>query len=184
MIFALITIFLLGQRESALTVPALQVQVEAAQARKNMALHVSSNAFSEGQQIPQKYTCDGQNLSPPLRWEGVPQNARSVAVLLDDPDAPSGTFTHWILYDLPGKTAELKEGSSGGGKEGVNSFKNSRYDGPCPPPNGAHRYFFHVYALDIDSLGKAGLSQKDFSAAMRGHVLAESQLIGTYKRAK
>lgn len=149
-----------------------------------MALHVSSSAFSEGQPIPEKYSCDGRNLSPPLKWNGAPEKTKSLAIIVDDPDAPSGTFTHWVLYDLPAKTSELKEGSSGAGKEGVNSFKKKGYGGPCPPPNGAHRYVFHVYALDIDSLGKAGLSKQDVSAAMKGHVLAEGQLIGKYKRAK
>ncbi len=149
-----------------------------------MTLHVSSSAFSEGQPIPEKYSCDGRNLSPPLKWDGAPEKTKSLAIIADDPDAPSGTFTHWVLYDLPAKTSELKEGASGAGKEGVNSFKKMGYSGPCPPPNGAHRYVFHVYALDIDSVGKAGLSKQDVSAAMKGHVLAEGQLIGKYKRAK
>ena len=149
-----------------------------------MALHVSSSAFSEGQPIPEKYSCDGRNLSPPLKWNGAPEKTKSLAIIADDPDAPSGTFTHWVLYDLSAKTSELKEGSSGAGKEGVNSFKKMGYGGPCPPPTGAHRYVFHVYALDIDSVGKAGLSKQDVSAAMKGHVLAEGQLIGKYKRAK
>lgn len=149
-----------------------------------MALHVSSSAFSESQPIPENYSCDGRNLSPPLKWSGAPERTKSLAIIADDPDAPSGTFTHWVLYDLPAKTSELKEGSSGAGKDGVNSFKKRGYGGPCPPPNGAHRYVFHVYALDIDSLGKAGLSKQDVSAAMKGHVLAEGQLIGKYKRAK
>lgn len=107
-----------------------------------------------------------------------------MAIVADDPDAPSGTFTHWVLYDLPTKTAELTEGSSGGGKEGVNGFKKTGYGGSCPPPNGAHRYFFHVYALDIDSLGNAGFSKQDVTAAMKGHILAEGQTMGTYKRKK
>ena len=88
-----------------------------------MALHVSSSAFSEGQPIPEKYSCDGRNLSPPLKWSGAPERTKSIAIIADDPDAPSGTFTHWVLYDLPAKTSELKEGSSGTGKDGVNSFK-------------------------------------------------------------
>ena len=147
-----------------------------------MALHVSSSAFSEGQSIPEKYTCDGQNVSPPLKWTGAPQSARSVAIIAEDPDAPSGTFTHWVLYDLPAKATELSEGSSGGGKEGVNGFKKTGYRGPCPPANGAHRYFFDVYALDVDSLGSGGLSKQEVTAAMKGHILAEGQLMGTYKR--
>jgi len=156
----------------------------AEQERKKMAFHVSSNGFFKGQAIPEKYTCDGQNVSPPLKWTGAPQNTKTVALIVDDPDAPSGTFTHWVLYDLPGKTSELAEGSPGSGKEGVNGFKKTGYGGPCPPPGGAHRYFFHVYALDSESLGGAGLSKQDVTAAMTGHILAEGQLMGTYKRKK
>lgn len=149
-----------------------------------MAFDVSSSAFSEGQPIPEKYSCEGEDVSPPLKWGAAPEKTKSIAIIVDDPDAPSGTFTHWILYDLPAKTTQLDEGSSGGGKEGVNGFKKTGYGGPCPPPNGPHRYFFHVYALDIDSLGKKGLSKQDVTAAMKGHILAEGQLMGKYKRAK
>jgi Raf kinase inhibitor-like YbhB/YbcL family protein len=186
---ALITILSLGMSPSfgsSTAVPQIKIGTALAtqKARKIMPMHVSSSAFSEGQPIPKKYSCDGQNVSPPLKWDGVPENTKSVAIIVDDPDAPSGTFTHWILYDLPAKTSELKEGSSGGGKEGVNGFKKTGYGGPCPPPNGAHRYVFRIYALDIESLGKAGLSKQDITAAMKRHVLAEGQLIGKYKRAK
>src|SRR5437763_7420869 len=106
-----------------------------------MAVHVCSSALSEDQTIPEKYTCDGQNVSPPLKWTGAPENTETVALIVDDPDAPSGTFMHWVLYNLPGNTSELAEGSSGGGKEGVNGFRKTGYGGPCPPPDGAHRYF-------------------------------------------
>jgi Raf kinase inhibitor-like YbhB/YbcL family protein len=171
---------------SSTAVPQIKIGTALAtqKARKIMPMHVSSSTFSEGQPIPKKYSCDGQNVSPPLKWDGVPENTKSMAIIVDDPDAPSGTFTHWVLYDLPAATPELKEGSSGAGKEGVNGFKKTGYGGPCPPPNGAHRYFFHIYALDIQSLGKAGLSKQDITAAMKGHVLAEGQLVGKYKRAK
>lgn len=148
-----------------------------------MALQVTSTAFSEGQPIPEKYTCDRQNVSPPLEWRGAPANTKSIAIIVEDPDAPSGTFTHWVLYDLAGNTGELREASSGGGKEGVTSFGKAGYGGPCPP-QGTHRYFFHVYALDIGSLGKAGLSKAEVIRAMKGHILAEGQLMGTYKRSK
>lgn len=153
-------------------------------APNSMALRVSSSAFSEAQSIPEKYSCDGQNVSPPLRWEGTPENTRSIAVIVDDPDAPSGTFTHWVLYDLPPKTTQLEEGSSGGGKEGINGFRKAGYGGPCPPPNNTHRYFFRVYALDIHSLGGPGLSKQAASAAVKGHILAEGALMGKYRRTK
>lgn len=152
--------------------------------RAAMTLQISSSAFSEGQSIPEKYTCDGQNVSPPLKWTGAPANTRSLAIIMEDPDAPSGTFTHWVLYDLLADVRELKEGSSGGGKEGLNSFGKAGYGGPCPPPGAAHRYYFHVYALPTASLGKPGLSKAEVMSAIQGHVLAEGQLMGRYKRAR
>ena len=147
-----------------------------------MTLHVSSSAFSEGKSIPEKYTCDGQNVSPPLAWNGAPSNTSSFAIITDDPDAPSGTFTHWVLYNLPAGVTELKESDFGGGQEGMNDFRKKGYGGPCPPPNGPHRYFFRVYALDRSSLGSAGLSKQHVITAMKGHILAEGQLMGTYRR--
>jgi Raf kinase inhibitor-like YbhB/YbcL family protein len=156
--------------------------LSAQQSRRPMTLHVNSSAFSEGKPIPEKYTCDGQNVSPPLTWTGAPANTSSFAIIVDDPDAPSGTFTHWVLYDLPAGVTELKEAASGSGKEGVNDFGKKGYGGPCPPPGGPHRYFFRVYALDRASLGRAGLSKQEVLAAMKSHILAEGQLIGTYKR--
>jgi Raf kinase inhibitor-like YbhB/YbcL family protein len=150
-----------------------------------MDFRLSSSAFSEGETIPRKHTCDGQNISPPLEWTGQPASTQSLAIICDDPDAPSGTFTHWVLYDLANSTQGLEEGSSGGGKEGQNSFKRSGFGGPCPPPNGGtHRYFFYLYALDISSLGPAGLSKQDVTTAMQGHILGEAELMGTYEREK
>jgi Raf kinase inhibitor-like YbhB/YbcL family protein len=151
---------------------------------KTMPLHITSSAFSEGQSIPEKYTCDGQNVSPPIKWSGAPANTKSFAVICEDPDAPSGIFTHWLLYDLPGRTNELAEASSGDGREGVNDFDKKGYGGPCPPPGRAHRYFFRVYALDMESLGAAGLSKDHITAAMKGHILAEGQVMGRYARKK
>ena len=148
-----------------------------------MALRVTSSAFSENETIPAKYTCDGQNVSPPLEWDGEPPDTKSLAVICDDPDAPSGTFTHWVLYDVPGGAHRLSEGSRGIGNEGRNSFKQTGYGGPCPPPkDGPHRYVFHFYALDVVSLGRPGLSREDVATAMRGHVLAEGQLTARYAR--
>jgi Raf kinase inhibitor-like YbhB/YbcL family protein len=149
-----------------------------------MALDVTSSAFSEGQSIPEKYTCDGQNVSPPIKWSGASEKTKSIAIICEDPDAPSGTFSHWVLYDLPGSTKELAEGSSGGGKEGVNGFGKKGYGGPCPPPGPAHGYFFRIYALDTESLSNAGSSKENITAAMQGHILAQRQLMGRYKRNK
>lgn len=146
-------------------------------------LEVTSPAFSEGQPIPEKYSCDGNNVSPPLGWSIAPREAKSLAIICDDPDAPSGRFTHWIVYDLEPTLRKLSEGSAGGGKEGINSFGKPGYGGPCPPPNDdAHHYVFRVYALDIASLGGAGLSKRDVDTAIKGHIVAEGQLMGRYKR--
>jgi Raf kinase inhibitor-like YbhB/YbcL family protein len=148
-----------------------------------MSLQVSSPAFANGAAIPRKYTCDGKNVSPPLEWKGVPAGAKSIAIICDDPDAPSGIFTHWVLYDLPPTEVSLAENESTG-KVGVNSFGRAKYDGPCPPKRDpAHRYRFHVYALSVDLLGRPGLSRDATLKAMAGCILAEGQLVGTYKRA-
>ena len=148
-----------------------------------MALKVESPAFSDGGPIPPKYTCDGENVSPPLEWAGMPQRVGSVAVICEDPDAPRGLFTHWVLYDLDPSITGLAEGSAAGGKEGTNDFNTRGYGGPCPPANGPHRYFFRVFALDLASLGRAGLRRREAVKAMHGHVLAEGHLMGLYRRA-
>jgi Raf kinase inhibitor-like YbhB/YbcL family protein len=148
----------------------------------SLALKVVSPAFSHGEPIPAKYTCDGENISPPLEWTGIPRRARSIAVICDDPDAPSGLFTHWVLYDVNPSVSAVAEGSSAGGKEGVNDFDTRGYSGPCPPTNGPHRYFFHVFALDVPSLGRPGLRRREAVDAMQGHVLAHGELMGRYRR--
>jgi Raf kinase inhibitor-like YbhB/YbcL family protein len=145
-----------------------------------------SPAFAEGETIPVKYTCDGENTPPPLRWEGAPE-AQSFVLIVDDPDAPSGTFTHWVLYDVPGAERELPEGlpSVGAlGTPGMNDFMQIDYGGPCPPPgSGPHRYFFTLYALDVGSLlTPRGRPRREIEAAMQGHVLGQAKLMGRYER--
>ena len=148
-----------------------------------MTLQVTSPAFSNGTSIPTVYTCDGQDVAPPLEWSGAPKQTKSLAVICEDPDAPSGIFTHWVLYDVPPSAHGIGEHASIG-KAGVNDFGTKGFGGPCPPRrDSAHHYHFHVYALDLESLGPAGLSRHDAIKAMRGHVLAEGELVGTYKRA-
>jgi Raf kinase inhibitor-like YbhB/YbcL family protein len=150
---------------------------------RSAGLEVRSSAFSEGEPIPERYSCDGKNVSPPLEWSVAPGEAKSLALVCDDPDAPSGRFTHWIVYDLAPTLRKVNEGSAGGGKEGINSFGKPGYGGPCPPPKDtAHHYIFRVYALDIASLGGTGLSKQDVEAAMKGHIVAEGQLTGIYQR--
>jgi len=152
-----------------------------------MELKISSQAFQESGMIPRKHTCDGEDVSPPLAWTGVPDGAKTIALIADDPDAPMGTWVHWVLFNLPANVKELagatppdKELSSGA-KQGKNDFRRIGYGGPCPP-GGTHRYFFKLYALDITLNLAAGATKADLLKAMQGHVLAEGQLMGKYKR--
>ena len=155
-----------------------------------MALILSTTAFPAGGSIPSKYTCDGADVSPALAWAGTPAGTASYALIADDPDAPAGTWVHWVLFNLPGTSAALPEGVAttdqlaefGGALQGKNDFKRIGYGGPCPPPGRPHRYFFKLYALDVVLPLKAGATKQDVERAMRGHVLAESSLMGTYAR--
>jgi hypothetical protein len=152
-----------------------------------MALQVKSSAFSEGDSIPAQYTCDGKDVSPPLSWSGIPAGTKSLALVCDDPDAPSGVWVHWVAYNIPGSTSGLPEAVptrdeiAGGGLQGKNDFRKTGYGGPCPP-GGTHRYVFTVYALDSDVTLAAGATKGELVAAMQGHVLAEGKLTGKYSR--
>lgn len=146
-----------------------------------MVLQVQSAAFEEGGDIPRKYTCDGENLSPPLSWSGVPKGTRSLVLIVDDPDAPRGDFVHWVMYNIPGDRTELPEGV-GIGVQGKNDSGGTGYGGPCPPAGPAHRYFFKVYALDQELNLTAGATKAQVVQAMDGHILAEGQLMGKYGR--
>jgi Raf kinase inhibitor-like YbhB/YbcL family protein len=145
---------------------------------------LTSSAFQEGAAIPGKHTCDGADVSPPLAWRDAPPNTAAFALICDDPDAPGGTWVHWVLYNVPGKTNELREGDAGGGLEGRNDFRRTGYGGPCPPPGKPHRYFFKLYALRSPLTLKAGASKADVERATNGLVLSEAQLIGTYGRSR
>jgi Raf kinase inhibitor-like YbhB/YbcL family protein len=151
-------------------------------------MQLTSTAFAEGQPIPSKYTCDGENVSPPLAWNGVPEGTKSIALIVDDPDAPAGTWVHWVLYDLPGTARELPEALPksqyipGGAEQGLNDFKHLGYGGPCPPGGKAHRYYLKLYALDRVLELKPGATKKEVESAMEKHILAQGQLMGTYKR--
>ncbi len=149
---------------------------------------LKSGAFTPGQPIPARHTCDGQDLSPELHWSGAPENTRAFALLCDDPDAPSGTWVHWVVYDLPPAAVSLPEGSGrsvqlpAGSREGLNGWGKTGYRGPCPPPGKPHRYFFRLYALDAP-LGLAPSAARGaVERAMAGHVLASAELVGTYGR--
>ena len=152
----------------------------------NFALR--STAFSNGGQIGTRYTCDGADISPALMWEGVPDGTQSLALIADDPDAPMGTWTHWTVWNIPGRATLLPEDSAkvelldNGARQGKNDFKRIGYGGPCPPPGKPHRYFFKLYALDARLGVKAGASRDELEAAMKTHVLAEAEWMGTYGR--
>jgi hypothetical protein len=150
-------------------------------------MELKSSVFNEGKSIPSLYTCDGKDISPPLEWSGEPDNTKTFALIADDPDAPMGTWVHWVIFNIPSSTHVLSEGIerkkqlSDGSIQGVNDFKRPGYGGPCPP-SGTHRYFFKLYALDSElSLGPDAV-KKDLENAMKGHVLAEAQCMGTYAR--
>ncbi len=157
------------------------------QGGKIMTLSITSKAFTEGGMIPMKYTCDGEDVSPPLAISGVPEKTKSLALISDDPDAPRGTWVHWVLYNLPTGTSELpekmatKEILESGARHGFTDFGSFGYGGPCPP-GGTHRYFFKIYALDVVLNLSGKITKKDLVAAMQGHILAEGQLMGKYKR--
>src|SRR5712671_5190520 len=148
---------------------------------------LTSVAFKEGQSIPRTYTCDGVNISPPLEWTGVPKTATTLAIIVDDPDAPAGTWVHWVLYNLPAdnigvvENVPASENLKAGGFQGKNDFGKFGYGGPCPP-SGTHRYVFKIYALDVDLPLKAGATKADVMKAMEGHMVLQGQLIGTYRR--
>ncbi|RLC65970.1 MAG: YbhB/YbcL family Raf kinase inhibitor-like protein [Chloroflexi bacterium] len=152
-----------------------------------MSFELTSPAFAHGEPIPSKYTCDGEDISPPLEWSGAPAGTQSFALIMDDPDAPVGTWIHWVLYNAPAETNALPEGVpadaelSDGSLHGKNSWRRTDYGGPCPP-SGTHRYFFKLYALDTTLNLDAGATKKQLLQAMEGHILDQAELVGTYKR--
>ena len=144
---------------------------------------VTSAAFSEGGNIPSKFTCDGANTSPALKIAGAPPEAKALLLIADDPDAPSGLFTHWLVWNLDPKSGSIPEGAAAGGTQGKNDFGKTGYGGPCPP-SGSHRYYFRVYALDQQLSLPSGARRKEVDAAMKGHVIAQGELMGRYARKK
>jgi len=153
-----------------------------------MSIQLTSTAFAEGSPIPAKYTCDGADVSPPLRWSNVPEGTKSIALISDDPDAPVGTWVHWVVYNIPPDATELAENIpksevlTNGARQGMSDFKRIGYGGPCPPPGSPHRYFFKLYALDTALDLKPGATKQQLLQAVEGHILAEGQLMGTYQR--
>lgn len=145
-------------------------------------LRLSSPDFAQGSLIPSRFTCEGRNISPDLEIAGVPPAAQSLALMVDDPDAPSGTFTHWLVWNIPAGTKKLSSGAApGNALQGTNDFGSAGYSGPCPP-SGTHRYFFRLFALNLSLHLHAGASRKDFDDAIRGHVIAGAVLMGRYSK--
>ncbi|MCK4357577.1 MAG: YbhB/YbcL family Raf kinase inhibitor-like protein [Candidatus Cloacimonetes bacterium] len=146
-----------------------------------MVTKIASTAFAEGEMIPRKYTCDGDDISPPLQISDVPENTKSLALIMDDPDAPVGVWDHWIVFNIPASISQISEGEEPQGTPGKNSWGRTGYGGPCPP-SGTHRYFFKLYALDTMLDLEPGASKKKVLKAMEGHILAQGELMGKYKR--
>ncbi len=150
-------------------------------------MEIKSTAFKEGMNIPPRHTCDNLDLSPQLAWSSVPNGIKSFALICDDPDAPAGTWVHWVLYNIPGDIRELHENQpktdvlTNGARQGKNDFGKIGYGGPCPP-GGTHRYYFKLYALDTELEARPGMTKKELLKAMEGHMLEECQLMGRYKR--
>lgn len=147
-----------------------------------MEFKLTSPAFNHGSQIPSKYTCDGENINPHLVIHGVPERAKSLALLMEDPDAPAGLWVHWVVWDISPETKEIREHTAPNGAwEGVNSGGEQGYTGPCPPP-GIHRYFFRLFALDSRLKLPEESTKEELETAMAGHIMATAELMGTYAR--
>ena len=164
--------------------PTEETEAEAAseaEGEVTMQMSLTSPAFNDGEAIPLEYSCDGDDLSPDLDWFGIPEGTGSLAFIMDDPDAPVGTWIHWVLYNIPADMPGLQQGITGVGEDGVNSWGTTGYGGPCPP-GGTHRYFFKMYALDtVLDLGP-GANKEELLTAMEGHILGQAELMGTYTR--
>jgi len=161
---------------------------EQVQESSTPGFQLESSAFKEGATIPKQFSCSGENISPALRWTAPPPGTRSFVLIVDDPDAPGGVWTHWVVYNLPALVREIPENVPkqddipGGGLQGRNSFGKVGYGGPCPPPGKAHRYFFHLYALDTVLSLKAGAGKQDVLNAAKGHIRARTELMGRFGR--
>lgn len=152
-----------------------------------MAFHLTASAFQEGDFIPGKFSCDELDISPALSWTEPPPGTKGIALIVDDPDAPAGTWVHWVLYDLPGDARSLEEGVvkdrqlPNGARQGRNDFGKIGYNGPCPPKGGPHRYYFKIYALDKKTNLKGGASKAELERAMEGHILAQAEVVGRFR---
>jgi Raf kinase inhibitor-like YbhB/YbcL family protein len=162
---------------------AILLAVIASFAAGGAKMKITSSAFQQGANIPSKFTCDGANTNPPLQISDVPPEAKSLVLIVDDPDAPSGLFTHWAVWNTSPQTNTIAEGSTPKGVQGTNDFGRSGYGGPCPP-SGTHRYYVRIFALDRELDLPFGAKRSQLDAAMKGHVIAQGELMGTYSRKK
>lgn len=150
-------------------------------------MEITSSAFENGGMIPDKYSCDGRNIAPPLEWTNPPEDTKSFVLICDDPDAPMGTWVHWVVYDIPASISKLQEGTppektlTNSGKQGTNDFHKIGYGGPCPP-SGIHRYFFKLYAVDMFTDLEPGATKAQILRTIKGHILGEAQTMGKYSR--
>lgn len=172
---------------SCLIIAAVQPCLAQSGSKADRTIEMTSTAFQQGGMIPKQYTCSGKNISPPLAWSGVPQDAKSIALIVDDPDAPGRTYVHWVVFNMPparrGLPENVRPGKTipGGGQQGVTTGRKNGYLGPCPP-SGTHRYFFKLYVLDTMLDLKSGSSKNELLKAIEGHVINRGQLMGTYKK--
>lgn len=164
-------------------------KIKKSKGEKTVALTLSSGVFKANAKIPARYTCDGEDVSPPLEWRGAPAGTKSFALISDDPDAPVGTWVHWVIWNVPPDTTSLAENLpkteklQNGAQQGLTDFRRAGYGGPCPP-SGTHRYFFKLYALDLMLNLPARSNKAQLEAAMKTHILAEAELVGLYSRSK
>jgi hypothetical protein len=149
---------------------------------KEKEMKLSSLAIEDGKPIPIEYTCDGADISPPLTFGNIPKNAKSLSIIMLDPDAPGGTFVHWLVWNIPSNITGFLEGENITFPQGTNDFGNIGYNGPCPPPGKKHRYFFKLYALDTFLDLNQGATREELEEAMSGHIVGETQLMGTYTK--
>jgi hypothetical protein len=162
--------------------------IPAAELEAPAPMQLTSSAFRAGGNIPRKYTCDENDVSPQLRWRNAPAGTRAFALIADDPDAPGGTWVHWVIYDLPANVKEIAESVpatevlTNGAQQGINDFRKVGYGGPCPPPGPPHRYFFKLYALDAPTGLKPRATKQQLLDAIKNHILGEAELMGRYKR--
>ncbi|MGA2002109.1 MAG: YbhB/YbcL family Raf kinase inhibitor-like protein [Terriglobales bacterium] len=153
-----------------------------------MAFALKSPDFASGEEIPKRFTCSGEDQSPALEWSNAPNGTKALALIVDDPDAPTGTWVHWVIYNMPGNAHSLRQGIERKAeladrtRQGKNDFRKIGYNGPCPPPGNPHRYFFKLYALDAELKLAPGASKSDLEKAMEGHVLGQAEWMGRYRR--